>query len=285
MMKHQTVDQLLHVFRLFRERYAGGEPLQKSYRQAVREVAKLHSLTYQTIGDGCRRRLKLDNIRELYDLLHNWMEGRPEPLMEQLKSASDPSTHDEIADFFGASSSAAQTVARQGPPAIPGAKFATFSFQLREHDARMLRALAEIEGMSPPELLRGLVGSAVAERMKRVAQAMLRDSGTPGYRSANRQEILSIIRDHKAELRGLGVERLSLFGSVARGDWDATSDVDLAVRLTPEFSRGGLDYFGRIEALQERLTQILGRPVDLIEEPAEATHLQERIDEERAVAF
>jgi uncharacterized protein len=285
MMKHQTVNQVLQVFRLFRERYAAGEPLHKSYRRAVREVAKLHDLSYQTIGDGCRRRLKLSNIRELYDLLRHWMDGRPGPLMEQLKSACDPSTHDEIADFFGTSSSAAPTVAKQASPSLPEAKFTTFSFRLRDKDARMLRALAEIEGVSPPELIGDLVGSAVVERMKRVAEAMLRESKTPDYRSTKRQDILNVIRDHEAELRRLGVERLSLFGSMARGDWDATSDVDLAVRLTPEFSKGGLDYFGRIEALQERLAQILGRSVDLIEEPAEAAHLQERIDAERAVAF
>ncbi len=285
MMKHQSVEQLLQVFGLFRKRYAGGEALQKSYRHAVREVAKLHGLTYQTIGDGCRRRLKLDDIRELYDLLQIWMDGRSEPLMEQLKSASNPATHDKIADFFGTSSSLTPTVSRRDPPANTQTKFTAFSFRLREKDARMLRALAEIEGVSPPELIGDLVGSAVAERMNRVAQAMLRDSQTPVSRSPDRQEILSIIRDHKAELRRLGVERLSIFGSVARGDGDATSDVDLAVRLTSDFSKGGLDYFGRIEALQERLSKILGLSVDLIEEPVEAAHLQERIDAERAVAF
>ncbi len=285
MMKPQTVDQLLMVLRLFRERYAGGEPLHKSFQQAVHEVAKQYIRKYSTIEDGLRRRLKLNDIGELYDLLQIWMGGRPGPLMEQLKNASNPATHDEIAGFFGASSSAAPTGAKQASPNLLEAKLTTFSFRLREKDARMLRALAEIEGVSPPELIGGLVKTAVAERMKRVAQVMLRDSETSEIRSTMRQEILSAIRDHKAELSGLGVARLSLFGSMARGDWDTDSDIDLAVRLTPEFSRGGLDYFGRIEALEERLTQILGRPVDLIEEPAEAAHLQERIDAERTVAF
>lgn len=281
-MRHQTVDQLLQVFRLFREKFAGGMPLRKSYRESVREVADRHAVTYQTIGDGCRRRLNLGEIRELYDLLQHWVDGDPRPLMKQLKGASDPSAHQEIADFFVAGSKAG---GEQGSPAVPEARFATFSFQLRERDARMLRALAEIEGMSPPELIGGLVASAVAERMKRVAQNMLRDLEPSAYLSGGRSEILEVIRHHEAELRRLGVEGLSMFGSAARGDWNEASDIDLAVRLAPDFSQGGFDYFGRMESLRERLTQILGRPVDLIEEPAEATDLQERIDEERVVAF
>ena len=282
MMRQQTVDQLLQVFRLFRENFAGGMPLRKAYREAVREVANLYGVTYQTIGDGCRRRLKLEYIRELYDLLQTWVDGDPGPLMTQFKSASDPSTHDEIADFFGAASRAP---GRHGPPGVPEARIASFSFQLGERDARMLRALAEIEGTSPPELLERLVASAVAERMKRVAQAMLQDEASSASLAGGRPAILATIRDHEAELRRLGVERLSLFGSVARGDWDETSDIDLAVRLAPGFSEGGFDYVGRMEMLQEHLTRILGRPVDLIEEPAEARDLQTRIDEDRVVAF
>lgn len=282
MMRQQTVDQLLQVFRLFHVNFAGGMPLRKAYREAVREVANLHGVTYQTIGDGCRRRLKLDDIRELYDLLQAWVDGDPGPLMEQLKGASDPFTHDEIADFFGGASRAPD---RHGPPAVPEARFATFSFQLPERDARMLRALAEIEGASTPELLGRLVGSAVTERMKRVAQAMLQDEAASAVPAGGRPAILATIRAHEAELRRLGVERLSLFGSVARGDWDEISDIDLVVRLAPGFSEGGFDYVGRMEMLQERLTRILGRPVDLIEEPVEARDLQARIDEDRVVAF
>lgn len=282
MLRHQTVDQLLQVFRLFHVNFAGGLPLRKAYREAVREVADLHGVAYQTIGDGCRRRLNLDEIRELYDLLQHWVDGDPGPLMTQLKGASYPSTHDEIAGFFGDASRAAD---RHGPPAVPEARFATFSFKLRERDARMLRALAEIEGTSTPELLERLVGSAVTERMKRVTQAMLQDEASSALLAGGHSAILAKIRDHEAELRRLGVERLSLFGSVARGDWDETSDVDLAVRLAPDFSKGGFDYLGRMEMLKERLAQILGRPVDLIEEPVETRALQMRIDEDRVVAF
>ena len=275
MMKGQTVEQLLLVFRLFRESYARGKPLHKAYQEAVREVADGHAVTYQTIGDGCRRRLKLISIRELYALLARWMEGDPEPLAKQLKAASDPSAHDDIMEFFGS----------EARPVTSDSRFDTFSIGLPERGARMARALAEIEGVSTSELLSRLVESAVAEKMKLVAQAILHDSETVRWTNMTREEILEILRDREAELRGLGVEHLSVFGSAARGDARPMSDVDLTVRLKPGFSQGGFDYFGRFEALRARLAQILACPVDLVEEPVETARLQQQIDEDRVLAF
>ena len=177
MMKPQTIEQLLLVFRLFRERHAGGEPLRRSYREAVREVADLHSVTYQTIGDGCRRRLQLNKIEELFDLLQQWVEGNPEPLAEKLKAASDYSAHDNIGAFFESSASSSKVTSRPVAPVISDGKLDSFSFRLPERDSRMLRALAEIEGISIPEMLGQLVRAAVAERMKSVAQRIIHDSG------------------------------------------------------------------------------------------------------------
>jgi predicted nucleotidyltransferase len=43
-----------------------------------------------------------------------------------------------------------------------------------------------------------------------------------------REEIVRRLRVHRADLEAHGVMHLALFGSVARGDADATSDIDLA---------------------------------------------------------
>lgn len=93
------------------------------------------------------------------------------------------------------------------------------------------------------------------------------------------------LRAHQDELRALGVRRLSLFGSTARGEEEPRSDVDVAVLLGPDFAQCGFAYFGELERLRERLTVILGRPVDIVEEPVERERLQHAIDEERVVAF
>lgn len=93
------------------------------------------------------------------------------------------------------------------------------------------------------------------------------------------------LRAHEKELRALGVRSLSVFGSIARGDGCASSDIDVGVRLGSEFARGGFEYFGKLERLRDQLSSILGRPVDVIEEPVEAEPLQRAIDRERLSAF
>ena len=82
----------------------------------------------------------------------------------------------------------------------------------------------------------------------------------------------------------MGVERVSLFGSIARGDADDRSDVDLAVLLGRNFSTGGFDYFARIEDLKDELAAIVGRPVDLVEEPVRTPRLQAAIERDRVIA-
>lgn len=93
------------------------------------------------------------------------------------------------------------------------------------------------------------------------------------------------LRAHEDELRALGIRSLSVFGSIARGEVGPASDIDVAVRLDSTFARGGFEYFGKIERLRGQLTAILGRPVDVIEEPVEAERLQHAIDRERVSAF
>ena len=44
----------------------------------------------------------------------------------------------------------------------------------------------------------------------------------------DKQTIIAKLRAHEQELRQAGLESLALFGSVARGDADADSDIDLA---------------------------------------------------------
>jgi predicted nucleotidyltransferase len=75
----------------------------------------------------------------------------------------------------------------------------------------------------------------------------------------------------RLELGELGVRSLELFGSVARGEARADSDVDLLV----EFERPiGLFHFFRV---QHRLEEILGARVDLVMRDAVRPQLRERI--------
>ncbi|MEX0956818.1 MAG: nucleotidyltransferase domain-containing protein [Rhizobiaceae bacterium] len=101
----------------------------------------------------------------------------------------------------------------------------------------------------------------------------------------DRNEIIAKLQAHRQRLLAKGVVTLSLFGSTARGENDAQSDIDLAVRLDDRFSAGGFDYFAKLEALREELAGLLGQPVDLIEEPVRAERIQAAIDQDRLIAF
>ncbi len=94
-------------------------------------------------------------------------------------------------------------------------------------------------------------------------------------------DVLRVLRSHEAELRAAGLRRLSLFGSVARGEDDAESDVDLAAELDPAHR---IDLFQLI-GLERRIGDLLGRKVDLLPEPVEKARLQANIDRDRLIAY
>jgi len=98
-------------------------------------------------------------------------------------------------------------------------------------------------------------------------------------------ELLDVLRRHEAELRACGVEVLTVFGSVARGDAAEGSDVDLAVQPGATFSAGGFDHFGKLDALRNRLAALLGRTVDLVEISAAKPRLRQLIEQEGVRAF
>jgi predicted nucleotidyltransferase len=45
------------------------------------------------------------------------------------------------------------------------------------------------------------------------------------------ERVIAMLREHEAELRQLGLRSLSLFGSIARGDTETDSDIDLAAEI------------------------------------------------------
>ena len=93
-----------------------------------------------------------------------------------------------------------------------------------------------------------------------------------------RDEILSMLHEHRSEFDTLGVSSLALFGSVARGEAGPESDIDILV----EFDRPvGLFEFVR---LQMRLEALLGRRVDLVTRDALRHTMRDRILDEALYA-
>lgn len=91
------------------------------------------------------------------------------------------------------------------------------------------------------------------------------------------EQILDLVRMHGPELRRLGVRRLGLFGSAARGEATETSDLDFLV----EFDRKMFDAYMDVKELLQRL---FGRPVDLVVAEALKPQLKPRILQETVYA-
>ena len=84
----------------------------------------------------------------------------------------------------------------------------------------------------------------------------------------NRHEVHARIQAAEPQLRGWGVRRLALFGSVVRDEAGPESDIDLLVELAPENKT--YDNFLRISDLLEGL---LGRHVELVTTEALSPHI------------
>ena len=85
-----------------------------------------------------------------------------------------------------------------------------------------------------------------------------------------RSDILQLIEANKEAIRGFGVTKLGIFGSVARDEQGAHSDVDVLVELEKETFRG---YMGLLLFLED----LFGRKVDLAIKDSIKPRIKDRI--------
>jgi predicted nucleotidyltransferase len=97
----------------------------------------------------------------------------------------------------------------------------------------------------------------------------------------NRDNVIQTLRGHEAELRAAGVVRLSLFGSTARGDSRPDSDIDLLAVFDDTRRLSLLD----VIHIQNQIADLLGAPVDLIEEGTLKPRVQKSVEAEVVRAF
>lgn len=91
----------------------------------------------------------------------------------------------------------------------------------------------------------------------------------------NAQSTLQTIGEHKAELHSLGVVRVGVFGSVARGKASANSDVDVMVDFVPN-KKTYRNFFGTATLLES----ILQSPVDVITPASVSPYLKPYIEKD-----
>jgi predicted nucleotidyltransferase len=76
------------------------------------------------------------------------------------------------------------------------------------------------------------------------------------------------------------IRRLAIFGSSLRDDLRPDSDVDVLVEFDPDHIPG-LAFF----AMQQELSQILGRPVDLNTPNFVSSYFRQQVQDEAAVVY
>jgi predicted nucleotidyltransferase len=86
-----------------------------------------------------------------------------------------------------------------------------------------------------------------------------------------RDSVLEILEINREDLKTYGVESISLFGSVARGEAGPRSDADLLVDVDDEVTLFGLS------RLKHHLEDLLGMPVDLVTSDALRPQMRDSI--------
>ncbi len=90
--------------------------------------------------------------------------------------------------------------------------------------------------------------------------------------AAKREQIAELCRTHH-------VQRLAVFGSAARDDFDPSrSDVDLLVEFAPESQS---NYSRNFFSLEEKMAHLFNREVDLVVSGVENPYILRRIVEQQ----
>lgn len=79
-----------------------------------------------------------------------------------------------------------------------------------------------------------------------------------------RDEVIDKLREREADLRAHGVTHAAVFGSVARNEQSAESDIDILVDLDPAIVSTIFDYAG----VEDYVAGLFQSPVDVIDRDA-----------------
>jgi len=97
----------------------------------------------------------------------------------------------------------------------------------------------------------------------------------------NRQDILDRLRENERALRARGVTHAALFGSRARGDNRADSDIDILIEIEPEIVQDVYDYVG----LKNFIAALFTRPVDVVDRNALKPYVRPPAEGDAVYAF
>jgi predicted nucleotidyltransferase len=97
----------------------------------------------------------------------------------------------------------------------------------------------------------------------------------------NRDDVLLTLKAAERSLRERGVAHAALFGSVARGEAGAESDIDILVDLDPEVVRTIYDYVG----VKSFISEMFDGPVDVVDREGLKAHVRPSATADAVYAF
>jgi hypothetical protein len=146
MLTEKTLDQILGVLELTANYYKNGLSTSKAYQKSVKDIAQQYSLRYQTIADGCRRRLNLGNVDEFIKLLNEWLKGNSSQLKDLLIKNINELDEYKVENFFDNNTFSPSTLPTNAREVEE--TFEVITFKIPRNLAGQLHALAEVEGKS-----------------------------------------------------------------------------------------------------------------------------------------
>ena len=173
-----TIGHMLDLLNYFQMYYSKGDNLYGAYEKSIKTLCERYDGDYETIGERCRRRLGLDNIREFHNLLAKWTKNDPEELIKLLKQNSTNTVHDKIEEFFashkfnGNGKVYKKEQARSEPVACHEGEFSIF---LGSEEAKKISILSILDEKSVPDLLTEMVSETTDNRLKNWAKKIINE--------------------------------------------------------------------------------------------------------------
>ena len=95
------------------------------------------------------------------------------------------------------------------------------------------------------------------------------------------QDVIDVLRGHADALRERGVKHAALFGSMARGEADSQSDIDIMIELDPAHHVDLFAYVG----IKDYIAGLFSGPVDVVDVDALKPHLRRPAATDAIYAF
>jgi predicted nucleotidyltransferase len=95
------------------------------------------------------------------------------------------------------------------------------------------------------------------------------------------QDALLTLRRHENDLRARGISHAAIFGSVARGESRANSDLDILVEFEPGSEGTIYDYV----RLKDYVSSLFEEPVDVIDREGLKPHLRTPVTHDAIYVF